>query len=219
MRRKIGILFMAAGVVLVAAALSLSAYNWADDTRAGQTSERVLVELKEDVEAQASQLAAEEISSEIYQTDYFSQEETAAEDVVMDTVSVEENRYVGYLTIPSLGLELPVMNEWSYDLLQTAPCRYAGSVWSDDLVIAGHNYSHHFGNLSSLVTGEELYFTDANGYVFTYQVSLIETLDATAVEEMISGEYDLSLFTCTYDGSSRVCVRCTRTGSLASIAS
>ena len=38
-----------------------------------------------------------------------------------------------------------------------------------------------------------------------------ETLPETAVEEMRAGEWDLTLFTCTYDGRARVTVRCIRT--------
>ena len=220
MGRKLGIFLMAAGVALVAAALSLFAYNCVDDTRAGQTSEKVLLELKEDVEEQASQLAAEEISSEIYKADYFPQEGTSTGglSMEMDTISIDENGYIGYLTLPSLGLELPVMSDWTYELLQTAPCRYAGSPWEDNLVIAAHNYSNHFGRISNLGPGDELYFTDVNGFVFSYEVAFLETLDSTAVEEMVAGEHSLTLFTCTYDGSARVCVRCDRVGSLASIA-
>lgn len=39
----------------------------------------------------------------------------------------------------------------------------------------------------------------------------METLPETAVEEMRAGEWDLTLFTCTYDGRARVTVRCIRT--------
>ena len=91
MGRKLGIFLMVAGVTLVAAALSLFAYNCVDDTRAGQTSEKVLLELKEDVEEQASQLASEEISSEIYKADYFPQEGTSTGGLSMeiDTISID----------------------------------------------------------------------------------------------------------------------------------
>ena len=33
-----------------------------------------------------------------------------------------------------------------------------------------------------------------------------DILEATAIEEMTSGAYDLTLFTCTYGGTSRVTV-------------
>ena len=35
-------------------------------------------------------------------------------------------------------------------------------------------------------------------------------LGATAVEDMTAGEYDLTLYTCTYGGENRVALRCDR---------
>ena len=47
-----------------------------------------------------------------------------------------------------------------------------------------------------------------DGVTIFYQVASVEVLPANAVEEMTAGEYDLSLFTCTYDGQQRFTVRC-----------
>lgn len=77
-------------------------------------------------------------------------------------------------------------------------------------MIAAHNYSCHFGQIKNLKTGDEVYFTDMDGIVNNYTVAEIDILNPTAVEEMTSGEFDLTLFTCTYGGQSRVTVRCMR---------
>jgi len=116
--------------------------------------------------------------------------------------------YIGVLEIPSLDLMLPVISEWNYARLKKAPCRYAGSAYTDDLVIAAHNYKTHFGNLKRLNEGDSVTFTDAEGNRFEYKVVLTETLMPRDVDEMKSGEFDLSLFTCTVGGSYRVTVRC-----------
>ena len=55
-----------------------------------------------------------------------------------------------------------------------------------------------------------MYFTDADGNVHCYAVAAVDVLDPTAVEEMTAGEFDLTLFTCTYGGKSRVTVFCDR---------
>ena len=47
--------------------------------------------------------------------------------------------------------------------------------------------------------------------VYTYQVVGLETLNPTDVEGMESGDWDLTLFTCTVGGQSRVTVRLERT--------
>lgn len=131
----------------------------------------------------------------------------------MPTIEIDSYDYIGTLTVSRFGLELPVMSEWSYPGLKIAPGRYRGSVWTDDLIICGHNYERHFGNLKNLESGDEIIFTDVNNNVFTYQVEEVIILQPTDVEEMVSqesGEWDLTLFTCTIGGRTRVTVRCTR---------
>ena len=54
------------------------------------------------------------------------------------------------------------------------------------------------------------YGANVNGKVYSYAVDLLETLPKEATEEMISGGFDLSLYTCTTGGEGRVTVRCTR---------
>ena len=46
-----------------------------------------------------------------------------------------------------------------------------------------------------------------DGNVFTYRMVEQETLPPTAMDAMESGEWDLTLFTCTMGGQSRVTVR------------
>lgn len=117
--------------------------------------------------------------------------------------------YIGYLTFPTLGLELPVMDTWDMQRLKKAPCRYYGSAETHDLVIAAHNYRSSFGQCRNLQIGDEILFTDAAGIVHRYFVGEIEILEPTAVEQMIRSDWDLSLYTCTYGGTQRLTVRCT----------
>jgi sortase A len=49
-----------------------------------------------------------------------------------------------------------------------------------------------------------------DGNVFVYEAAVVETLGPTDVEEMHSGDWDLTLFTCTVGGRSRVTVRFNR---------
>ena len=128
--------------------------------------------------------------------------------VIPDIITVDNVAYLGFLALPSLGIELPVSDEWSYPLLKQSPCRYYGTVYTRDMVVCAHNYQSHFGGLNKLNIGDVVTFTDANGHIFDYTVSDIDTLDAYAVEEMTNGEHDLTLFTCTTGGQSRVTVRC-----------
>ena len=58
--------------------------------------------------------------------------------------------------------------------------------------------------------GDTVQFTDMKGKVYIYEVGDIEILPPTATEEMIVSDWDLTLYTCTYGGESRVTVRCER---------
>ncbi|MGN0972066.1 MAG: sortase, partial [Aristaeellaceae bacterium] len=59
-------------------------------------------------------------------------------DITMPEKRIDGQAYIGMMSIPKLGLELPVISEWSYPKLKLAPCRYTGSVYRDDMIICGH---------------------------------------------------------------------------------
>lgn len=207
MKNKNGSLLITIGLLLIAAALCLGAYNLREDRRASQSASRTLEQLLAVLPAEPT-LTAETTP----------EAENPAEQEIPDYV-LDPNRdmpvqniygydYIGMLEIPALDLLLPVMADWDYTRLQFAPCRYSGTPYLGNFVIAAHNYPSHFGNLQNLSEGDEVTFTDMDRNVFTYQVVAIESLQPTAVEEMTAGEYDLSLFTCTVGGNYRVTVRC-----------
>lgn len=195
MRNKLGTICMILGTVLILAALSLFLWNRREAEQAGEAAADILPQVVEQIAETAAEAPAP--------PDPFNPTMTEAE--------IDGYLYIGYLSIPALGLELPVMSEWDYNRLNIAPCRYSGSTKTDDLVIAAHNFAQHFGGLSGLTGGEQVIFVDMDNVVSTYTVVAVEILAPTAVEEMTNGEYDLSLYTCTYGGRSRVTVRCDRT--------
>ena len=127
----------------------------------------------------------------------------------MPTVIVDGSAYIGTLQIPALGLRLPVLRDWSYPNLRIAPCRYEGTP-QGSLVLAAHNYESHFGSLDKLKPGDIVQFTDAAGSLYAYTVAQVEILQPAAIEEMIDPAWDLTLFTCTLGGQTRLTVRCMR---------
>lgn len=189
MKHKIGTVCMIMGAVLILAALSLFLWNRWEDGRAGKSAEEILTQVEEEIEDGDTDPA-----------------DSSGDD--MTERMIGGYSYIGVLSIPSLGLELPVMSDWSYPQLRIAPCRYSGSVATGDLVIAAHNYSRHFGPIKNLAAGDTIYFTDMNGAVTSYEVVEVDILNPTAIEEMTDSGFALTLFTCTYGGQSRVTVRC-----------
>ncbi len=131
----------------------------------------------------------------------------------MVTMPVDGSIYDGYLTIPKINLEMAVYDTWNDQYLRKSVCRYYGSPATDDLIIAGHNYSTGFRKLRDLNPGDEVFFTDMGGNTIKYEVRLTEVIDGTDIDGMISGGWDLSLYTCTYGGEARFTVRCERSAS------
>ena len=65
--------------------------------------------------------------------------------------------------------------------------------------------------LHALQPGEKVVFTDGLGNVIRYQVIGKEYMDDEEVETMLTGDWDLTLFTCsTTEGVGRVAIRCKR---------
>ncbi len=204
---KKGSLLMLLGTLLLLAAIGLTAYNIHDERRAGSDAEHALIALQSYIPTETVEHSSE-----------FSYEETPEEQsappayildpqIEMPVHKVEDKDYIGILSIPSLSLELPILSQWSNAGLKIAPARFYGSVYTNDMVIAGHNYDTHFGRIPKLPIGESVIFTDLDGNVFSYHVSEILVLGPNDAEAMCTGDWDLTLFTCTWGGAERITLR------------
>lgn len=125
----------------------------------------------------------------------------------MPTRTLSGYDLVGILRVPAAGIELPVLSQWSYPLLNVAPCRYSGSVETGDLVILGHNYRSHLYALKQVAEGDSVEFTDAQGVTHRYVVAEVEIIKGSESGKLPS-EYPLTIFTCTSDSRHRIVVRC-----------
>ena len=196
-KKKIGKKLLTTGIVFVTAALSLFTYNKIMDFNAGKFTSSVISELKDYIDSE--QQSEPNIDNSIENNQFLSNNSSKW---------VKNYNFIGYISIPKLNLELPVISDWDYDKLNVSPCRYSGSLNNKDLVIAAHNYYSHFGNIDRLKKGDEVIFTDLDGKSYLYEVVLTDTLSSVEINKMTAGEYDLSLFTCTWSGIARVTIRC-----------
>lgn len=205
---------VASGVVLIVSAFGLCGYNLYESNKAYESSREVLMQLRDMIPEirQASEHPSHEYEN--VSDDLFAEYETeAATEPEVDTVNVGGEEYCGFITLPSLGIELPVMSEWSYAALRNVPCRYSGTVSGGDLIIAAHNYDSHFGRIDRLTQGDEIWFTDTNGERYYYTVAYTELINGGDAESMMQGsteEWALTLYTCDLSGQSRVTVRAER---------
>lgn len=205
-KNRIGNILKGAGLILVTAAVLLLVYNLWDGHRARESEEAILAEyLQENKKASESPDASDK-EDEQNIPDYLLNPDMDMPEYTLK--SLGDVACIGILEIPALNLELPVISSWSYSSLRLAPCRYSGSAYKGDLVIAAHNYQSHFGGVRTLPEGSEVFFTDAVGNRFSYYVAVTEALTPWSVDDMTSGEWPLTLFTCTLDSQNRVTVRC-----------
>ena len=201
MRKGFGIVFMILGTALVLGALLLFLYNQRENRQAETASQQMLEQIQNEIQKNASaetQILADNPPVELLRP----------EDLIMTEKVINGYPCIGYVSIPELMLQLPVITDWNGRKLQTAPCRFSGTLKGKDLVIMAHSYKAHFGRLSELSEGSEVQFTDMDGNLWYYEVVLMDILEPTDVDEMIAGEYDLTLFSCTPTGKQRVTVWC-----------
>ena len=200
-RNTKGNLLITLGILLIAAAAGLAGYNLWDAGRAQKAAEEITGQLISDIESKVEdgKTAAPYVDP----------------NTPMPVEMIDGYEYIGVLEIPSEGLSLPVMNEWDYTRLK----RFTGTYYSDDLVICAHNYMRHLGPLLQIGIGEDIYFTSVDGLTIHYIVTNRETVEPTAVEQMIENtsnsgtsllDWDLTLFTCNLGGQTRCAVRCSR---------
>lgn len=205
MYKKSGYTLIIIGIVLLCVALSIFLYNEAISLRAEDASARAVSAIKEEI--------IHNLQNGTIEREEHVQEET--EDVVeehvyqeMSSITIDGTDYVGYISVPSVDIELPVIAEWNYDNLKLAPCRYTGSIHEDDLVICGHNYRSQFNPLQDVEIGSVVTFVDVFGNLTTYEILEIEVINPTDISLMTESEYPLTLFTCTYGGQARRAIRC-----------
>lgn len=192
--RRLSSTLITIGLALLVAACGIEIYNSIEDYSAGKRAEYVLEQIQQPPSASP---------------------EPDVNGYVAVTVDDEppppiETDTIGVLTITRLDLELPVLRECTEDTLSVSVCRYLGSslVKPKRLVIAGHNYKRHFGNLPKLVAGDEVLFTCPSGEVYRYAVTNTKVISEYDHSALRQGEWDIALFTCNSDGSKRIVVQC-----------
>ncbi len=223
-KKRAWTLVMVFGLMLILGSAGLMLYNMYTTAKAGESSDLILSLVVDAIPHSGQQENAAESEAEP-EAPSSGQPETPdegpAQPEAMDlnreevllpltVVEVDGRDYVGVLTIPTLELQLPIQNEFTYPNLRVSPARYYGDLPTHDLVICAHNYTTHFGRLRSLHVGDPIQFVDMTGKVYAYEVSVVEIVDPYAIEDVTNGAWDLTLFTCTVGGRTRVVVRCDR---------
>ena len=210
MKRKTrGIIFIFLGLLMSFTAARFSAAYEQQEAIAGENAEILLQELRQEMKSAEPEIKipaptpAPTLPSEEPESP-----PTEPEVVEMPQTTLNGYALVGILQVPAVGLELPILDSWNYDLLKISPCRYSGTAAGGNLILLAHNYDRHFGPFKQLVPGDTVTFLSVDGTRYQYAVTATEILQKTELERLTSSGHDLTLFTCTKGGYSRVVVRC-----------
>ena len=120
MNKKISAVVTLVGLILIMCAMAVLFHNKKEDNLAQKSSNTVLSSLKEKIEE--SNLKISDVEKDL---------------------NKDLNQYDGYIKIPKLNLELPVMKKPTQANLKKSPCIYSGTAKDSNLIIAAHNYSAH----------------------------------------------------------------------------
>jgi sortase A len=192
--KKIGLILVIIGSLIVIASAALWMRNYFEEHSAARNSEDITVKFFSWVYGSAQN------------NDFYDYAQTGSR-----LIEIDGAMYIGVISIPALDLNLAVNNTWSNAALKNTPCRYSGSIYDNTLVIGAHNYSSHFGKFSSLLRGSQVVFLCADGIEHFFEVVSVETVHPSSRDSVVYSDYDLTMFTCTFDGQERIAVRCKRT--------
>lgn len=122
-------------------------------------------------------------------------------------------KVAGTIEIPKTKASYPILNEKGTSALETSVCMIygVGPNKVGNTLIIGHNYrdGRFFANNKNLAVGDKIYITDLNGQRLAYTIyDKFETTteDASFLTRNTNGAREISLQTCTDDGSLRVII-------------
>lgn len=137
-----------------------------------------------------------------------------------NTVKYTTNSGIEYsveaiLNIPRLGINYPVISEWSEELLKISLNKYWGPKPNEvgNYCIVGHNYKSGkmFGNLPAIANGDIVELTNVStGQTLQYEVYdryVVEPTDTQCTSQLTGGKRELTLITCKNYGQQRLAVK------------
>ena len=122
--------------------------------------------------------------------------------------------YESILSIPSLGIEYPVLSETSEELLKISINKFWGGSPNSvgNYCIVGHNYKSGkmFGKLSQMKSGDTIKLTDLSGKTLEYKVYdryVVDPENVACTSQITNGLKEVTLITCTNGGKQRLIIK------------
>lgn len=194
---------MLLATVAIAGAGGLLIYNNIEENRVKVQNTSIVTEFETKMEQYAELDEEGQINKDLSWLDY---EKSIGTEY---STTIDGITYIGILYFPSISnLSVPIIDDCTDSLLKVSACRYFGSINERNMIIAGHSYKSIFGKLASNMSiNDVIYFKDLAGNVYKYKLTNIEYLLPSDVKKMQEGNWDLSIFTCSYDNQKRITYR------------
>jgi LPXTG-site transpeptidase (sortase) family protein len=138
--------------------------------------------------------------------------ETIEEDIALIEVPQATMKPIAKVQIERIGLNVSVLPEWSYELLDISVNKFSGPDPNElgNFIVIGHNYINkaHFGSLHLVQVGDNITLTDLSGRTLTYEVYEVLIIKADEVEKLESSNaLALTLVTCDTNNTHRLVVK------------
>ena len=156
---------------------------------------------------------------EIVTSEHVDDEQEEIENEVIErntsvTSSGQEYHTVAIINIPSIGVNYPILNLTTDELLKISPCYFWGPKPNEvgNFCIVGHNYrnSKFFSKVPTLNNGDIIEITDLTGRTLKYSIYdkyIVDPSDVSCTSQRTNGDKEITVITCTNDSSQRVIVK------------
>lgn len=143
-------------------------------------------------------------------------EEPAEIPSVQEVEASDGTKYytIGKINIPSIGVDYPIFSETTTELLKISPCKFWGADPNQigNFCIVGHNYrnSLFFSKVPTLENNDIIEITDLSGRTLKYGVYdkfEVEPDNTACTSQLTNGRKEITIITCTNDGTKRVIVK------------
>lgn len=192
---KKGKILITIGIILILLSFCLLSYNLFLSNKSKKEETKMVPLIKEKIKEKDIEIEEK--------PDYYYNP-----NISMPVSEIDGKKYVGILYFDSLNVEFPVLDSWNNK--NRLPSRYYGTAYLDNMIICAHNFNNSFGQLRKLKIGDMVIFEDIDGNIFEYKVTEVLLIKGTNIDEMKDTEWDLTLFTCDYNNTRRLTVRCER---------
>ncbi|MCR5147209.1 MAG: sortase [Clostridia bacterium] len=130
--------------------------------------------------------------------------------------SGKEYKVDSILNIPSLGINYPILNETTYELLKISLTKFWGGEPNTvgNYCVVGHNYDGKdifFGKLHKIQNGDIVELKDKTGKTMKYKVYnkfIVNPNDVACTSQLTNGRKEMTLITCSEGGKTRLIVKC-----------